>query len=535
MNHARMAVALTPYRTRVARAVRTREILRVAASFGPARPADTVEAAIQEVLIWAQNRSGGQLPAEAWEGESFEHLAGGRTVLALRLEDEGGVLWMLRADDPDKHVPGRVWTTEVAVRTPQTGLPQLSVRQLASSSEIDIRISPHVPGLLKQIAEEHELRSGGLLIQTRPIHIGSDEEAGTLVELLENTDRQIPIVVASGDELAADPAAPLIDVDSVAGATLGLGLVVVVPASYTYALTQAFGKIRSVFYGAVRIYLPGFDESSDPYEHRLFLAESLKRTPAAKQNEIRRLVARESLLRTGRGGVGSFASLRSALARRRQEAANRAPEAEKLEAAEQRTQALAQELKDARNEVEQYVDMVDAAEERAKSAERMQHAFQARLGAFERALAEQGIDPYDGIGCLSEWDQLVNWCDEFLVGRLILAPQARRGIKKAEFQDPGVAAKAIRWLAFEGRDRRIEGGGTIANIPIFPGVDNAPCGTDSFEFEWQGRRMTAHWHVKNGGNTRSPKRCLRIYYCFDEVTQQIVVADMPAHRRSDVS
>ena len=39
----------------------------------------------------------------------------------------------------------------------------------------------------------------------------------------------------------------------------------------------------------------------------------------------------------------------------------------------------------------------------------------------------------------------------------------------------------------------------------------------------------------SGGNTRDPSRCLRIYYCFDEQTQQIIVSDMPAHRRTAAS
>jgi hypothetical protein len=49
---------------------------------------------------------------------------------------------------------------------------------------------------------------------------------------------------------------------------------------------------------------------------------------------------------------------------------------------------------------------------------------------------------------------------------------------------------------------------------------------------WQGQRYTVDWHINNGGNTRSPKRCLRIYYFWDAATQQFVVADMPAHRRT---
>jgi len=64
------------------------------------------------------------------------------------------------------------------------------------------------------------------------------------------------------------------------------------------------------------------------------------------------------------------------------------------------------------------------------------------------------------------------------------------------------------------------------------GIRNAHCGGDQFDLDWQGRRYTADWHIKSGGNTHDPTRCLRIYYFWDSETQQIVIADMPAHRRT---
>jgi hypothetical protein len=98
-----------------------------------------------------------------------------------------------------------------------------------------------------------------------------------------------------------------------------------------------------------------------------------------------------------------------------------------------------------------------------------------------------------------------------------------------------LVGRCLRWLASTCRDRRINGGGSLANIPIEEGVENAPCGADSFNFDFHGRRLQADWHVKSGGNTHDPVRCLRIYYAFDEMTQQIVIAEMPAHRRTGAS
>jgi hypothetical protein len=133
------------------------------------------------------------------------------------------------------------------------------------------------------------------------------------------------------------------------------------------------------------------------------------------------------------------------------------------------------------------------------------------------------------------WSELADWCDRTLIGRLVLAPAARRGIKKAEFEAVSLAARCLLWLANECRNRRLTGGGSLSNVPIARGIENAPCGEDTFKFEFQGRRLEADRHIKNRGNTRDPLRCLRIDYAWDELTHQIVVADMSGHRRTGAS
>lgn len=79
------------------------------------------------------------------------------------------------------------------------------------------------------------------------------------------------------------------------------------------------------------------------------------------------------------------------------------------------------------------------------------------------------------------------------------------------------------------------GGGLLRDESVEEGIRNSPCGSDEFNFDWQSRRLTADWHIKTGGNTRLPEYCLRIYYGWDDKTQQVVVADMPAHRRTGAS
>ena len=529
-----MVNALASLPTRRSQEIAEREVLRVATTLRNPEDGDAFEQARKEILVWARNRSGGSLPPEAWEGKAFEHLTGGRTVLAVPSESDGGLVWALRADDPDKSVPGRMWTCEATIGGPNNQLPQLSVRLIASSREKGMNITPHVPGFLHQIGDKLELSVGGIAIQNRPMHVRSEEEdLEALIALLQNPERRLPVIVAAGDEREPDPASPLIDTESLARATFGLAHVFALPAAYTYGLSVTFGKARSVFHGAVRVYLRGFDASADPYEHRLYLGDAVRGDPEACEIELSRLAASESLRRTRLGhDVVSYAAVRSAATRLEQNKAADASDAERFAAAQRHIEALEEEVKAARSEVDQSVELAATEEERARSAEAIQHGLRARVQMLEATLLNRGLEQDVDLALPNGWDDFADWCDEVLAGRLVLASQARRGIKKRIFNDPTLAARCLVWLASTCRMHRLDGGGNLANISIQEGIENAHCGTDTFEFDWQNRCLTADWHVKNGGNTRSPERCLRIYYCFDEQTQQIVVADMPAHRRS---
>ena len=533
MIHGPMAEALAPFRARMPRAVTEREILRVVATLRAADPAEAFERARREVLIWAQKRSGGRFQKKAWNGEEFDYLAGGRTTLAVPYENDGLSLWALRGDDPDKTVPRRVWTTEITLGGMEDKPTQLIVRLIVGSPEPEIDISPHVPGLVHQIAEKFGLRVGAFFSEPNATCIESEKDAENLIALLESRNRHLPVFVASGDERAIDSSVPLIDANLLARATLGLSHVVVLPAKYSYALSDAFGKARSVYYGAVRAYMRGFDASADPYEHRLFLGNAIKRTPRAYETELRRLAANESLrrLELGREAL-TFATVRSAAAKLEQTATTGASDADQLAVAIRRIEALEDELKGAQSEAIQNFDLAAAEDERARLAEANQHGLRVRVQMLEEALLTRDIELDADLEHPVTWADFADWCDDALAGRLVLGSLARRGVKKPKFGDPMLAAECVVWLASSCRKWRMEGGGNIANISIEQGIQNAPCGSDTFEFEWQGQRMEADWHIKNGGNTRNPERCLRIYYRFDEATQQIVVADMPAHRRS---
>ena len=52
---------------------------------------------------------------------------------------------------------------------------------------------------------------------------------------------------------------------------------------------------------------------------------------------------------------------------------------------------------------------------------------------------------------------------------------------------------------------------------------------------WRGQRWLLDMHLKNGGNTRDPTRCLRVYFFWDDDERQVVVGSLPGHLESRLS
>lgn len=530
----------TTLSNRMSRFVREYEVLRVAGWLPGDDPGSVANAAIGEVLKWAQRRCGGQLPPEAWEGKSFDYLSGGRNSSCVRLQSGGSDLWAIRADDPDKTVAERVWTTEVVVGLLPDQPAKFSVRQLVSTTEAELQIEPHTPGFIQQVVENCGLINGRKLLSVGPTIYETEADAEDLIDYLIDPSRQLPIFVVT---LAANEQTKheTLDTAALSRAVLGIGHLALVYPAVSWRLTERFGKLRSVFGGAARVYLPGFSDDADPYIHRLVLTNQLDSTESAARATrwMRQLAAQESILRTKLGrDVLSFATIRNAnLELRQQDLRNEdASVSDQLAAANDRIDALQKQVVSLGSEQDYYISEYEKERARAELSESQAQKSAYRIQQLTEQLKARGDDPDKEIAFPTSWGELSAWCGEQLAGRLVLTPSAYRGARNPAFIDVETLARCLLWMASECRDQRISGGGgSINNVAFMDGIQNASCGSDTYEFDWNGRRFSADWHVKNGGNTRDPSRCLRIYYCFDPQTQQIIVSDMPAHRRTNAT
>ncbi len=515
--------------------VREREILRLAAVVTGDNAADAALAARREVLRWAAKQVGDALPDCAADGKSFEHLRGGRLCIGAGHEDELSALWALRADRPDTDVAQRTWTTEVVIGFAKAGGPALfSLRLLTSTPEADLAIQPAVPGLLRQVANACGLKQGDTTLTNGPWAIRSEAEANDLVESLIDPDRQLPYLVCT---IAEGEARPRIDPNLLAKGTLGIARVIIVPSALSWVLTQRLGKALATYNGAVRAYLPGFTHDANPYAHRLFFVD---RDPASQQarsvlTALRWLAANESLRRQKLGtDVLAFSSVREASLdaerRRLQQAGSGA--SVQLQAAQMQIDALKQDLGRASAEAEQWMSEFEDADERAQMLEQQLRGAQYRNQQLLAQIKARGEEPDSEASLPTEWTGFADWCDDVLSGRVTLASRARREVKSALFEDPQLAARCLLWLANEYRDSRLNGSSGDLRKALENGIYNDRVGGDSFDFKWNSRNVPVEWHIKNGGNTHDPQRCLRIYYFWDEESQMVVVVTMPAHIRT---
>lgn len=528
---------------RAPRRLQEREILRVCAGlFGEDQTLSATKAR-EEILRWAQGKVIGGLPQQAWEHQSFEHLSSGRSCTAVRLKDPDQDIWCLRIEDPDKNVAGRTWTTEITTtlsnRTQTSGF---TLRLLVGTQEESLVIEPHVPGVIRQLIGHPGLVAGTYRLVNYPIVVRSKHAAEVLANALVDPARKLPIIAMSVPSGADNPFQPLLDAKTLAEACAGLAITVVIPAEFTWELTERFGKQLSVYEGAARVYLPGFTEDANPFGgHELVLPPPGLTAVIANKllTKLRWIAANGSVRRLTLGkDIMAFALIKAKEIQQRQQNLEEsgATEREQLDAAREHIALLESELEEAAKFQKEFSDLHAAAEDRAESAETQLRASNFRIQQLLEQIKGAGNTPDAKIALPEDWVSFVTWCDVNLAGRLLLAPQARKALKGSVFEDVSLAAKCLMWLANDYRNEKIgDSSGSLRDRTVAPGVTNAHCGADSFRITWQGEDHDVEWHIKNGGNTRDPARCLRIYYFWDDASQQVVIASMPAHIRTDAT
>ena len=523
------------------------------------------------VLDWLQESFEKPLPRAALRHRSFSIRDEDASCRAVRVRGAGKDQWALqveRSSGPGRQVVTSVTVASLLGRSTVVGI-EVHDRSVVSSEAV----GEYPSELLAEIADRVPLLQNGRRFALDPIVLDTEEAMNSFLDMLVDPARDMPFAVVS-----VPPDEPDVDMleekwKALARALAGLAVVWVLPPAMTFRLSDTVSKPLSVFLGAWRFYRPGFNDRADRARHPLVLWNRLtdERGLGMTTRQFQRLAAEERL-RFGRGdrdtlGYDAIARTAAGTARgparlvsflrnriwgaptvsdgqgytadeaRRESGRSDGAVAAKAPAGEE-TPLLRRKLKRARDKARTRGNRYQQARQRADDAERERDVLRKRAEQLAGLVRSLGGDPDAEIPFPTRWDEVAAWCDQSLEGRVSLTGSARRELGGAELLDVGLAARCLSWLGHEYRDGRMRGGdpelhGRISEID--DGVFNLPCGGDSFECTWDGRRHTADWHIKRGANTRDPRRCLRIYYFWDDDTRRVVIASMPAHRKNALS
>lgn len=515
----------------------------------------TFAAARQEILRWLNNKAGRRLPAEAWEGKSFELFReiGYQPVAAAALEKPH--IWACRLDDADKQVPKRSWTTEVGLGLGPDGAVLFGCRLLCITLGENPSFIASIPGFVHQLVERFEAQLDGRRVRSSATVVGDAATTEGLLKLLLDRSRRHPVIVVSCGTREEPTAVPLLDPDRLAVKLVGAAHVIRLQPAASALLTDYLGREFTVFNRGIRTFQPHFDPDHDqPARHPVASPATIESWdgygPENFETFLVSQTLRYSTRREAEREVPSYAQVHElALKEKREQATERgATEAELLSLALAELNELTKKQHD---DVGIYEGLVQEAErERDYAREELEqkatevNALRARVVHLLSALEAKGSA--EEIPIPNNFEDLEDWCRNYLAGNIVVLPRAFRAAKKAEYQEPALAYKALLLLKDQYVALRTQGGdlalkawqeGLIAlGLEDCSSFFGERAGEEGEEYKvlWGKHKRLLERHLK-GNNSHEERYCFRLYYFWDDETQQVIVGSFPAHLSTRIS
>ncbi len=521
----------------------------------PANEPDAMFAIVRdEVLRWMRNRAGKPLPKTAWDGESFELAdVGAQRAEATLLEDVG--YWAARLDDLDTTTPQRFWTSEAAVAKRDDSL-LFGARLYCVTRGEDSQFVSSTPGFVRQIVENCGGAIDGRQIGDRPWIVHTMEEAEELVELICNPSRKHDVIAISTHDSSDDPMATLISADNVYSRTLGAAHVAVITATGAFALTNLLGKEFSAFRQAVRTYRPGFDpDQAQPYDHPLALGQRISEWhggPGAFQIRLIDQCLRATVSRLDlEEQLPPYARAKQIARELRRKARTEAgaSDSELLELALDENEQLKKQIEEQSDTYDGLIREMEAelgvAVQAEKEADSRIYGLKARVDYLEHAL-QTTPSRVQKTPIPDNFQEIEDWAFKHLAGQIVLQNRAIRAARKSPFEDVGLAYRALLILRDLYVPMRLRGGDDLRKayedaLAIEGLSDEASFGGhrageqgDTYYVNFGGRKRELDRHLK-GSNSRDPRFGFRLYFLWDDETQQVVVGSLPNHLKTRIT
>ena len=505
----------------------------------------------QHVLKWIENRAGKPLPQDAWDGKSFRMEDVG-TQFAAAVSLDIPQYWAARLDDDDKSIARRTWVTEVGLAPRNADAVLLGVRLQCITRGDDAPFISSVPVFVRRLASEVSVVLDGRVQSLEPWIVENAEDVDELVSLIEDNHRAHDLLVFSLPENSDDIRDSIIDPQAFLDRVFGAAHVVVLTGLAAFHLTDRIGKELSVFQCAVRTYRAGFNlETNEPSLHPLALA---RRIEDIGPEAFTSFLIEETLRRTitvadPERYVPSFATVRQRAAEEEQKRAREegASEAELLELALDENDELQKALANQKEEFDSLLSISDTESEQYRQAAeevRTQLAsLRARLeylmqGSPQLQQSEEEPNP-DSLDDFEVWAQIN------LAGSVVIHSRALRAVRKSDFENVALVYDALRMLRdyyvpmrrfggdykekFEKRCQEL----SLDYSKTFSGSRFGE-GGDAYFVAYAGQKRFLEVHLK-GSSSREPRYGFRLYFFWDEGTEQAVVGWLPSHLQTRIT
>ena len=497
-----------------------------------------------------------KLPSEAAEHRSFEIQDGDRLCECIAVPER--MLWAIRFKFASKD--GTAWYYDLAL-----------VREddrLIFGMKIDTAFGADVKALQANLPLVESLLGCGLLAQGRPVtanlwQVNTPEDVEELLALLEDPRRSLPVIAVSAVNWKAwrfTPHAPgyLVNASYLADRVKGYAVVAQITFRGAYALTDAVGKTWSVFDGACRTYFPKVDfDNGSPAHNPFNLKDKIwfweyegERGERGFTSYLIDTVHRvASTSRTDWTGLYFVPDARILAAELEMaHAAHLANAPERELAMQNHIAALQRKLQTAEDENADWLGELEKATEEAEYYKQENIALRSRLDALRAHLIRQnGESPDKEIPIPDNYKVMGEWVKEHLAGRLVLLPRAERAASKAEYTEVGMVYRALLILANEYRDSRMGTGTDKAfrdalaqyGMDFSGSIDKCRAGQEGEAYYVNypigtSQRVFLQFHLERG-NRHENRYCMRIYFFWDEDTNQVVVGWLPSHLSNRIS
>lgn len=546
------AEQLAPLANRIRAAQSTvRPVSQSIVEFRTDRSSDHFATIRNIVLEWVRSHAGRPLPPHAWRGENFElEDIGSQRTAAISIDQPR--YWGARLDDSDREVPQRNWVTEIGIADRSGSDVILGSRLLCVSRGEDQPFQPSIQRFLRTVIERLPgARVEGRQIETSPWIIETEEDVEQLTSLISNKNRRLDVIVCSLPEGSENPKESIVDAQEIHRRTYGAAHVAIITSSASFILSDHLGKEFSTFRGAVRTYKPGFDANLDePFSHPLSLPARIAAWPEGGIKSYERFIVGQTLLRSANSRdaerhLPPFTEVRRVASQLKLDAARQSASSdiELLALADQEISQLrdthAKDKEIYQGLVEQYERDRDQALDEAQQMRVANANLRQRLRSIEDQVKNRSRGTTE-TPVPTSLEGFEDWCREHLSGAVDVHNRAMQGAKKSKFEDVKLIYQALimlrdfyvpmkreggieRMQAFDAACTKLQ----LSDEPTFSGERWGEQG-EEYRVRYSGRNRLLERHLKKG-NSKDQRHCLRLYFFWDDESEQVVVGWLPSH------